>query len=186
MKNGTLKLAASLVLMGISLAATGKRIAIEPAEIANALVSAGLRIRADQIQPLTLPFSSSPNPKLTLENITPGNGSVTARMRCERTSVCLPFLVLLRRDANRNDDAFPGGQARAIKKDLLVRTGKKATMVLEAGSMRITLPVISLQNGIRGEMVRVISGDRKRIFTARVTGPAMVTAGGNSKGASVR
>ena len=107
-------------------------------------------------------------------------------MRCERTSVCLPFLVLLQRDTNRNDDAFSGVQARATKRDLLVRTGKKATMVLEAGSMRMTLPVVSLQNGTRGDVVRVISGDRKRIFTARVTGLALVTAGGNSNGASVR
>ncbi len=180
MNRSSLKFAAVAALVlsaGASLAAAEKRLVIENPVIADALASAGVEIKVDQIQPLTTPLSSSPNPKLTVESVIPGSDSLTARLRCQKTTICLPFLVTLRRDSNHESDAY--STAHPATRTLLVRNGKKATMLLQGSAFRMTLPVICLQNGARGELVRVISADRKRIFTARVTGNSLVAANEN-------
>jgi len=38
------------------------------------------------------------------------------------------------------------------------------------------MPVRCLRNGVRGQHIRVISKDRKKVFLARVTGPGTLTS----------
>ena len=42
--------------------------------------------------------------------------------------------------------------------------------------IHMTLPVLCLQNGGRGQQVRVINKDTKKRYVARVTGPGVVTS----------
>ena len=45
---------------------------------------------------------------------------------------------------------------------MLVRSGRTATLMFEGEYIHMTLPVLCLQNGGRGQQVRVISKDTKR------------------------
>ena len=40
----------------------------------------------------------------------------------------------------------------------------------------MTLPVMCLQNGGRGQQVRVVNKETKKTYLARVTGPGIVTS----------
>jgi hypothetical protein len=138
-----------------------------------------------EIEPLCTVTAARLNPRLKLVSVEPLDGnSVKARLQCERTSICLPFYVVLRwqtRDGLR--DSMSSWQARTVTgkrrlqpAEMLVRSGKAATLVFEGQNMRMTLPVTCLQNGARGMRVRVISQDRKKIYLARVTGLGVVSS----------
>ena len=58
----------------------------------------------------------------------------------------------------------------------MVHNGKDATLVFEGQNMRMIMPVLCLQNGVRGQRIRVISKDRKKVFLALVTGPGTLTS----------
>ena len=48
--------------------------------------------------------------------------------------------------------------------------------MLDGEYIHMTLPVLCLQNGGRGQQVRVISKETKKRYVARVTGPGVVTS----------
>src|SRR6266849_4736445 len=60
--------------------------------------------------------------------------------------------------------------------DVWVRSGKVAVLVFEGEFIRMTLPVLCLQSGGRGQRVRVVNRETKRTYLARVTGPGVVTS----------
>src|SRR5262249_52983340 len=101
-------------------------------------------------------------------------------LRCEHPNNCLPFYVLV-----HWDEGSAAGSGRSEKESmppeqrvgkLLVRSGRTVVLTLEGGYIHMTLPVLCLQNGGRGQRVRVISKDTKRRYVARVTGPGVVTS----------
>ncbi len=159
------------------------RLAITAEQIAEALRASGVRATTQEIEPLCTVTAAKLNPRLKVVSVEPLDGiSVKARLQCERTSICLPFYVVLRwqtRDGLRESMSAwrPSAGARHTQpEEMLVRTGNPATLVFEGRNMRMTLPVTCLQNGARGQRVRVISKDRKKIYMARVTGLGMVSS----------
>jgi len=56
----------------------------------------------------------------------------------------------------------------------VIRTGQRATIVLQGENLRATTSVICLQNGQRGESIRVSSLDRKRIMVGEIVGPGLL------------
>jgi len=166
-------------------AAQPGRVLITPAHMTAVLVSSGLHVTADQVEPLSPVTAAESNPRLKAANVEPLDANTTKiRMQCERTAVCLPFYVLIHwQDPDKALQALtrlpndaPAKSHRTRAEDLLVRNGKNATLIFEGPNLRMTLPVLCLQNGARGQHVRVISQDRKKIFLARVTGPGIVTS----------
>ena len=57
-----------------------------------------------------------------------------------------------------------------------MRSGKAAVLVFTGEHVRMTLPVLCLQSGGRGQRVRVVSKEKKKVYLARVTGPGVVTS----------
>ncbi|MGO9271867.1 MAG: flagellar basal body P-ring formation chaperone FlgA [Terriglobia bacterium] len=53
----------------------------------------------------------------------------------------------------------------------MVNAGKRAVMVAEGSSFRMTIPVIPLENGVLGQQVRVRNPDSQRVVAAKVVGP---------------
>jgi len=153
-----------------------ERMAITTAHMTAALMTAGVRVTPDQLQPLSLMTATQSNPRLTAAKIESLDANTTkVRMQCERTDVCLPFYVLIHwPEADQAKQALKDGPIRSrhlLLEPLMVRNGKDATLIFEGQNMRMTMPVLCLQNGVRGQHIRVISKDRKKIFLGRVTGP---------------
>lgn len=160
-------------------AAVPERTAITPAQVTEVLTSSGLRITLDQLEPLTHMTATQPNPKLTATRIESLDANTTkVRLQCERTDVCLPFYVLIHwPDTDKAKQAVIGTSSRRVLLEpLMVHNGKDATLIFEGQNLHMSMPVLCLQNGVRGQHVRVISKDRKKIFLARVTGPGTLTS----------
>lgn len=61
-----------------------------------------------------------------------------------------------------------------FRPQILAETGKPATMLIEGQRFRITMPVIPLQHGVRGQKIRVRSVATKRIFEAEVVAAGLL------------
>jgi hypothetical protein len=151
--------------------------------IAQAIRRAGVTVEPDQIQLLFRAQPMAPDAKLEVVHIVKLRADVMrAEMRCRDRRECMPFYVLLHdTPAERSEEtasnrfATDFAQASAVKiKERLIRTGDPATLILEDRNMRITLRVICLENGARGERVRVSSTDHKRIYQAEVIDPGLL------------
>ena len=93
------------------------------------------------------------------------------RLRCEHPNSCLPFYVLCIGDTG-DASGRPIQPTRTTQpvqqpENMLVRSGKTAILVLEGDYIRMTLPVMCLQNGGLGQQVRVISKETKKTLLWR-------------------
>jgi hypothetical protein len=154
-------------------------------QVAEAIRAAGVHVNSSQIELLSSVVASKANPKLKVVSLAPMDGNlVQARVRCENNSVCLPFYVLIHCEEGTEaktamaswEHATVSATHRLTKEETLVHTGKAATLLFEGNNMRMSLPVVALQNGARGQRVRVMSKDRKKIYVALVSGEAQVHA----------
>ena len=157
--------------------AHAERSAITPVHITGALTTAGLRVTVGQVESLSPMTSAEPNPKLTATKVEALDANTTkVRVQCERTNVCLPFYVLVHWPEGTKQDSKNVTQPHILLEPLMVRNGKDATLIFEGQNMRMNMPVRCLQNGVRGQRIRVISKDSKKVFLARVTGPGTLTS----------
>ncbi|MGA9354640.1 MAG: flagella basal body P-ring formation protein FlgA [Terriglobales bacterium] len=115
--------------------------------------------------------------------------SVRFRLVCREAGACLPFLVYLRQNlsetfyrsshaeapACRAQSSRRTSSSSAPSREMSVRAGERATVVLSASGLRMTASVTCLERGSRGEIIRV-RGVEGRIFRARVAGQALVEA----------
>jgi len=159
------------------------RTPISRERILGALHSSGIQIVPGQMEQLSEMTAAEPNPPLRVISVDTMDGeSDKVLLRCEHAGACLPFYVLVHwgqageRAAARSgrpdgSSTQPGSRAE----NLLVRSGKIVTLMLDGNYIHMTLPVLCLQNGERGQRVRVISKDTKKRYVARVTGPGVVT-----------
>jgi hypothetical protein len=159
------------------------RTPISRESILGALHSSGIGIEPGQMELLSGMTAAEPNPPLKVLSIDLLDAdSDKVLLRCEHPNACLPFYVLVHwsrpkgePSASSGPDAAPA-QADLPAKDLLVRSGKTAVLILDGEYVHMRLPVLCLQNGGRGQRVRVISRDTKKRYLARVTGRGVVTS----------
>jgi hypothetical protein len=157
---------------------------IKAEQIRKVLAASGVQVTPEQLEMLCAVSATQPAPQLKLVSLTTLDETTTrARLQCENASVCLPFYVLLHWQTSGAAQASlkAWGNAEETKpepSELLVYNGKVATMIFAGEHVRITQPVLCLQNGARGQQIRVASLDRQRIWQARVTGAGIVMSGG--------
>lgn len=157
--------------------AHAERTPITTVHITGALSTAGLHVTAGQVESLAPITASEANPKLTATKVESLDANTTkVRLQCERTDVCLPFYVLVHWPEGIKQDVKSPARPSVLLETLMVHNGKDATLVFEGQHMRMIMPVLCLQNGVRGQRIRVISKDRKKVFMARVTGPGTLTS----------
>jgi hypothetical protein len=161
---------------------------ITRANIAGTFASSGMMVTADQVELLSAVTATVARPRLKVVSVDSFyEGSAKAMLKCEKTSICLPFYVVLHwkdlEEARNGVAAWQGTAApRTLRRsiysasEVMVRSGKSATLIFEAANIRMTLPVLCLQNGVRGQHIRVKSKDGKKLYMARVIGPGAVTA----------
>ena len=151
--------------------------------ILRALHSSGVSILPEQMEELSGMTAAEPNPPLKVLSVDMLDAdSDKVLLRCEHPNTCLPFYVLVH--WGRLEDGSTSRSGQTIRKpppdqrtaNLLVRSGRTVVLMLEGEYIHMTLPVLCLQNGGRGQQVRVINKDTKKRYVARVTGPGVVTS----------
>jgi len=169
-------------------AADNSRTPISRERILSALDASGIHITPDQMEQLSSVTAAEPKSRLKVVSVEVLDGeSDKVRLQCEQPNTCLPFYVLLHWGRpGVGQSTLPGRQnarqdGRTTQptlqpKDILVRSGKAAVLVFEADFLRMTLPVMCLQNGGLGQQVRVLNKETKRTYLARVTGQGVVTS----------
>jgi hypothetical protein len=96
-----------------------------------------------------------------------------ATVRCATTTECLPFLVVFhcRRPAG---DTVERPKASRSKRASIVHTGDRARLEMTITGANLSFPVICLEAGDIGEIIRTRAIATNRIFTAMVTGPGQL------------
>ena len=182
-----LALFAALLLGGTAAPASADdnpRTPISREWILSTLEVSGIRIAPGQLEQLSSVNAAEPNPRLKVLSVDVLDGeSDKVRLQCEHPHTCLPFYVLLHWGQPGDQQVALSGRQdqrttpRGLRpQDVLVRSGKAAILVFEGEFIRMTLPVTCLQNGGRGQQVRVVNKETKKTYLVRVTGPGVVTS----------
>lgn len=168
-------LAAGGVVSGSSQNVTS-RVPLTSAMVAAALSRQGLDVTADQLElPAHLTASGTPDVQVTqAELVAPQR--LRVHLTCAQLGQCQPFLVtiqlpntssgLLSLSTLKQSSLPPSLGAASSGEHLLA--GQHVTLLMEDARMRIVLPVIAIDSGVRGTEVRVSSLDRKRSYLAVV------------------
>jgi hypothetical protein len=160
------------------------RFPISSERVAQAIVAAGVPITAAQVRFLTDVSALGQDSGLEVINMAKWLGDTwKVELRCSDQRVCLPFYVLVEAGT---PDAFDRISIprrglfarrdipRLPRKQILVRNGERATLVFENPSVRITMPVICLESGDRGQTIRVVSTDHKRFLKGEIVEPGLL------------
>lgn len=160
-----------------------RRIPISREAILSALHYSGIGIAPTQMEQLSGVTAAEPSPLLRVISIDMLDGeSDKVLLRCEHPNTCLPFYVLVHWGQPGDESAGRSGRlgANSISatptQKLLVRSGRFVILMLDGEYIHMTMPVLCLQNGGRGQQVRVISKTTKKRYVARVTGPGVVVS----------
>ena len=181
----------SLLLLLGTIPAAGQlpdnRSPISPQQVANAMAASGWKVASEQVNFLSKVTSATRDGRLQLVQVTRWQGDrLKAELRCHDPRACLPFYVLISRTVTADE---PGQTSAAMAsadsnqsafemttEKPLLRSGDPATMTFANKGLSITMPVICLENGHRGQKIRVASADHKRFYKAEIVGPGLLKA----------
>lgn len=173
--------ATALVSCGAtSVQASPNRFAITTPDVLAAVSARGVSVQPGQVSFLAPVTARETAPRLHVAgNRKIGNAETAVRFACESNAVCLPFYVIVRGLDERQEALLsqtPGTRAKSPAKTEkpCMRNGDRASLIIESRSMRITLPVIALQSGRVGEIIRVTDAERKKIYRAEISGPGLL------------
>ena len=160
------------------------RFPLPAATVAQALQGAGIAVDPPQI---TLPFAvatSSARPLLLVSSVEAlPMARLRVRLACGDTRDCLPFFATVQcadddaaksaATTHMSSSSGPTLPIKTMEKPAL-RPGDHAMLLLEDKQMQISLPVLSIDGGKLGSMVRVSSLDRKQTYVATIVGTQVV------------
>lgn len=155
--------------------AAGPRYSISTQQVAAAIRSTGVVVAPEQVALLANVVASTPAPHLVVRSMQRlGNEKMMARIECEDSEQCLAFFVNLKIDAAAAGQfvpsivSSPAINPATSSRNIVIRGGTPATLMLEGERIHIRIPVICLENGTKGQMIRATDRDRKRVFRAQV------------------
>jgi len=164
--------------------AASARNTVTAAEVAAVMSGSGIRTTPEQVEFLSDVIATTSAPALKVEGMEVwGDRRIKVRMSCVKPEECLPFFVAIRGSQTQAvppviTDAASSVTVRA-KSDsnsFVLRSGSRATLLLEGGHVHIQMLVICLENGAIGQTIRVSSLDHKQIYTAQVNGSTVLRA----------
>ena len=164
---GFLLLMAPLAAMA---SAPTEHFTVSPVQAQDALAAAGLKAGLAQIEFLSEVRTASDHAALEVVNTSKRANAAMVKMRCRDSHQCLPFYVLVHQPqaAVKDPAGGPASPADATPFPRLMRSGDPAILILENADYRISLPVVCLQNGTRGQRIRVASKDHRRFFEGEI------------------
>jgi hypothetical protein len=97
-----------------------------------------------------------------------------ATVRCSSSAECLPFLVAFRCSGPVGASVHRPEVIRRAKPDAAVRRGDTARLEMTTTGAKLSFPVVCLEEGSVGEIIRARAIGNRRIFMAMVIGPRRV------------
>ncbi|HXY14393.1 MAG TPA: flagella basal body P-ring formation protein FlgA [Terriglobales bacterium] len=171
-------------LVQLAVGQNGPRTSISEERVAKAITSAGIYVLPGQVEFLSDLGATTRDVVLQVIGATPKTGSTAiVELRCRDHRECLPFYVLVHGMTaihSSNGSHAPlqlaslKDRAQGTLSPQLVRSGDHATLILETADSRISMPVICLQSGWRGETIRVRSNDGKRLYRGEVVASSLL------------
>lgn len=173
---------AGLMLLLVPMAATAslptQRFAISAGQIAEVLASSGLIVNVAQVEFLSEVSTTSDHaPLQVVSTATRAAGATIVKLRCHDNHECLPFYVLVHGSKAGAKIQLASDQEPLVEttsSPQVIRGGDPAILILENADYRIRVPVICLQNGARGQRIRVTSKDHRRFFEGEVVRAGML------------
>ena len=168
--------------------ASAERFVLTAATISSALSGNGVSISEQQVTLPTEIVAGVADPVLAVSSMERGRGHVTrVRMSCRNASECLPFYVSVRsEDMLATETRQPSQKAPMQRREaqigsqagfqtdshagapILLRAGSHAMLLIDDDHLHMRLPVVCLENGALGAVIRVASGDHKQMYRAEV------------------
>jgi hypothetical protein len=162
-----------------------QRFALTVGQVAQALSDKGIRTADAQVSLLAKVVATEPNPALDVISVDSlGDKSVDehaetrsrVRMACHLPGRCLPFYAIVKwpegvvEHAASSSNASIASGIQVLKRGgvFTIRSGEYATLVMDDERARIRVSVVSLENGMTGQKIRVASPDHKQKYVAEV------------------
>jgi hypothetical protein len=154
-------------------------------QLAQTLSDKGIQASYQQVSLLSKVVATEPNPVLDIlsveplgnrADVQPDDARFLVKMACNVRSHCLPFYVVVRlpeEAAKHPANSFSAFQTLgnlSLKPNSVftIRSGAHATLVMDDERAHIEVAVVSLQNGMVGQKIRVASQNHKQIYVAEV------------------
>jgi hypothetical protein len=153
----------------LSIPATAEPFPIAPYAIEAAVAQAAGGVPLQDLRVLAPAVAGEREPALAADQVRvdPFRRWLQVRVRCRTAGVCVPFYVVASLDgASFATKSVPADDHRPV---FLVQRNQPAILVLQSSYARITLPVVCLQDGTRGQTVRVRASNG-RLYVAEVLG----------------
>jgi Chaperone for flagella basal body P-ring formation len=121
------------------------------------------------------------NIRITRMTFDPTNNLLEARVQCEKRG-CLPFYVRVQPVSVR--EGLPArtvvvlpakGDRAAPRGGKLVKAGQSAMLVVNRPGLRISIPVVCLQSGAVGEVIRARTAGNGSMLMGRVRGKGLLS-----------
>ena len=155
--------------------------------IVKALAERGIKVESGDVALLTTVVSTNPAPGLDVLSLAVVDGHAAGsdhprsmvRVACHEAGECLPFYAVV----NWADGAGVGGAASrsgsfqsSVKAaaPMVMRSGARATLLMEDGRAHVQISVVSLESGAAGKIVRVQTPDGKRTFTGEIVSASLL------------
>ena len=171
-----------MIALTIPAYAEPARCPITAEQVSAALTRAGLQVTAAQVILPGFVVAATSAPVLSIQSIqTMEDHSIVARLGCEDVAKCLPFYVKLRLGGEGTPAADTGlirqplptsAGVGSSSKQISIRPGSQATLLLEGEHLHIRIPVVCIESGRPGEKVRVRGTENRQIYTAEVVDAA--------------
>jgi hypothetical protein len=154
------------------------RSVVSTRQVVDAMAAVGIAVNLNQIDILSGSSGTRENANMRVVSVTTQNvGGLKVKLRCQDNQECLPFYVLVHglNGANLSSTiARSTPVTKASSPQNVIRGGDRATLILESPDSRMSLPVICLQGGVRGQTIRVASPDHRQLFNAEVIAPGIL------------
>jgi hypothetical protein len=153
---------------------TSPRYPISKQQVAAAVSNMGVDVAPEQVTLLADVVATTGAPRLTVRSMQRwGNQKMVARLECESSDQCLPFLVSLKMNPGEDTGSVPPQGyvpivSTSAAKHFVVKSGTPATLMLEGQRVHIRLNVICLESGATGQTIRVTDRDHKVVYHAQV------------------
>lgn len=158
-----------VIVLATSAFAQADRLALRAQQVVDAMQAYGLKASPGQIEFLAQVTAASGG-SLRVLSVSKSAGNATiVRLRCGSLSDCKPFYALAHGVVTKTKRAENLAHSSATPKSpVIMRQGQLVSLLMESTNFRITILAICLDNGRTGDVIRLRSVDRKRIYTGRV------------------
>jgi hypothetical protein len=179
-----------LFIVGTSLYGWGQSqpkqcFALTVKQVARTLSDKGMQISFQQVSLLAKVVATEPDPTLEVLSVEPVDdrsagqheeARFRVKMGCHLRGRCLPFYAVVEVPEEiagqaTNSSSALGALGNLVSKRneaFTIRSGAHARLVMDDARAHIEVSVVSLENGMTGQKIRVASPDHKQIYVAEV------------------